>query len=158
MVSASEDILRLCQLEQGRDPQFPGLLRQYPALQARHSAVPEDLSIASYFYYASVMLERNLPQAQSGLAEMRQKMPDHSELLIVLALAHLRLGATPEAARLIEENPVDIATLPMRMKPAMIFVLGKTGQNELARSLTQKLDLAQYFLEERELVTPWLRR
>ena len=158
VVPASEDLLRLCLLEQGRDPQFPGLLRQYPALQARHAAVPEDLSVASYFYYASVMLERNLPQAQAGLAELRQKLPDHSELLILLALAHLRLGATPEAARLIEENPVDAATLPMRMKPAMIFVLGKTGQNELARSLTQKLDLTQYFLEERELVAPWIQR
>jgi len=89
---------------------------------------------------------------------MRQKLPDRNELLITLALTHLRLGATPEASRLIEENPVDIASVPMRMKPAMIYVLGKTGQNELARSLAQKLDLAQYFLEERELVTPWTQR
>ncbi len=158
IMDASETILRLTFIEQSKDPQFPGLLQQYPALQARYSAAPEDVGIASQYYYVASIVGRDLPQVQAGWVALKQKFPAQPEPTLGLAMVALKTGAVAEATRLVEENPIDFAALPVRMKPLMIHILGQTGQKELARSLAQKVDPAQYFLEERELLTPWLQR
>lgn len=158
VMDASDNVLRLATLEQGRDPQFPGMLRQYAALEARHSAVPDDVATASLYQYTAAILGRNLPAVQSELTAMLQKFPGRPEPVLCLAMVALKLGNIPEATRIMEENPVDPASLAVRLKPMMIHILGQIGQKEQARLLAQKVNLSQHFLEERELVTPWLQQ
>ena len=72
----------------------------------------------------------------------------------------IRSGPTgpTEAANLLEEHPLDFETLPVRLRPALVYVQGQTGRKDLARANARKLALNQCFPEERELVEPWLTR
>lgn len=121
-MDASDNVLRLATLEQGRDPQFPGMLRQYAALEARHSAVPDDVATASLYQYTAAILGRNLPAVQSELTAMMQKFPGRPEPVLSLAMVALKLGNIPEATRIMEENPVDPSTLAVRLKPMIIEI------------------------------------
>ena len=155
VIDAAQTMIRLSLIEQAKDPQFPVLLHQYPALKALHSAVPDDVGVASQYYYTASIIGRDLPEVQAGLTALKRTYPTQPEIILVLAMVALKTDAAAEATRIVEENPLDFASLPFRMKPLMVSILGMSGQKELARSLAQKLDPAKYYLEERELLAPW---
>ena len=150
---ASQNILRLTSTG------LP-LVRQFTALEARHLAMPEDVATSSQYFFVSALLGRNLEEAKRGLIAMREAYPDRPEPILGLALVAIRSGPTgpTEAANLLEEHPLDFETLPVRLRPALVYVQGQTGRKDLARANARKLALNQCYPEERELVEPWLTR
>ena len=134
------------------------LVRQFPALEARHNLMPEDVATSSQYFYTAAILGRNLEDAKRGLMALREAYPDRPEPILGLALIALRTGALVEATNMLEEHPLDFEALPARLRAALVHVLGRIGQKDLARTYARKLDLNAYYPEERELVEPWLNR
>jgi len=151
---ASQNILRLT-----RASKMP-LLRQLPALEARHELMPEDENTSSQFYFVSAQLGRNLEETKRGLTALLGARPNSPELLVGIAMVLVRSGPAgiTEAGTLLDEHAIDFDSVGVRIKPSLVYVLGQTGRKDLARAAARKLNLDECFPEERDMIEPWLAR
>lgn len=150
-VAASAEILRLTQ---GSSV----LTRRLPALKLRAEQVIDDEAAAAEYYYLAAVLGRDLAATRAGLELLGERHPNQPEIIVGLALVALRSNNRDQAAAIMEEKPIDPATLSPRVKAAYIYVMGELGQHDVARRLAREVDLAQLYPEEQALVQPSLNR
>lgn len=149
VVESARDILRL--LEPNRE-----LRLRLPALRQLHRYMPGDPPVSAEYGYIASLCGEDLDEARSVFDSFRRQFPDSPEFTVGLAFARARQEKVAEAASLIEERAITLDGLSTRWQVAYLHILAAAGQREVVRTLARRLNRADLFKEELELLAPFL--